>query len=254
MDSQTQTLIASRGAFTELKDFHVASFQERCWRRAAACCSKWEMLRAGRTPLQYLATQKWYPRGVLAEWMVPREQEAAMARPLARPEQHELRAMVPQHPAEMSLAQVESPATRSDTFELLKPIETAVLACRLLEANRDLQVLQSSPMPSYQSLFAQMFKEFGVCGCGHGYGLVECAVHVHRQVISSWCPSCAVCTRECSCQCGAKTGRACDHCKSRSTLWSHRSKPALHRSIIITSKTSLALATAVSSSRMIVSW
>ena len=38
------------------------------------------------------------------------------------------------------------------------------------------------------------------------YGLVECAVHVNRQVNS--------------CQCGAKTKRACDRCKSRSTLWS----------------------------------
>ena len=76
------------------------------------------------------------------------------------------------------------------------------------------------------------------------YGLIECAVHVRGQVNSSRCSTCAVCTRGHSCQCvcgrgeegegeggrgeGAKTGRACDRCKSRSTLWSHRSKPALH--------------------------
>ena len=49
------------------------------------------------------------------------------------------------------------------------------------------------------------------------YGIIECAVHVCRQVCSSTCPSCAACTRECSCQCGGKTGCACDCCTSQGT-------------------------------------
>ena len=53
-------------------------------------------------------------------------------------EQHERVPVVQQH-----LEQVASPATRTDVPELQKRIETALLAGRLLEANRDLQVLHS---------------------------------------------------------------------------------------------------------------
>uniref|UniRef100_A0A7S0ZX99 START domain-containing protein n=1 Tax=Noctiluca scintillans TaxID=2966 RepID=A0A7S0ZX99_NOCSC len=56
----------------------------------------------------------------------------------ARGEQHERVSVVPPH-----LEQAESPATRTDMSELQRRIETALLAGRLLEANRDLQVLQS---------------------------------------------------------------------------------------------------------------
>ena len=45
------------------------------------------------------------------------------------------------------------------------------------------------------------------------YGLIQSAVHFRRR-----CSSCAVCTRECSCPCGATTSHAAHCCKSRSTL------------------------------------
>ena len=52
------------------------------------------------------------------------------------------------------------------------------------------------------------------------YGVTERAEHVRRQVISSRCSSSAVCTREYPSPCGAQTSRACNGCKSRSTLQS----------------------------------
>lgn len=108
------------------------------------------------------------------------QQETAPRRQDVARRQHERAAVVPQQPAKMTLARPESPATRADTPELQKRIEAALRAGRLLEANRDLQILESyadaerilgeavveriTRVCSYHDRSKQMLKNLDMCG------------------------------------------------------------------------------------------
>ena len=101
--------------------------------------------------------------------------ETAQHQMASRRKQHERVSVVPHH-----LVHAESPATRTDMPELQRRIETAVLAGRLLEANRHLQVLKScadaerilgdamveriTRVCSYHDRHQQMLKNLGECG------------------------------------------------------------------------------------------
>ena len=91
-----------------------ASLQERCWKRATACCTKWKMLRLGRTPFAVSDSPELvYPWSLRSMGGT----EGPEARPLARAGQHQRGAMDPRRPAEVSLAQVEPLATRATRLD-----------------------------------------------------------------------------------------------------------------------------------------
>ena len=122
-----------------------AFLQERCWKRATAFCTKWKMLRIGRTPFAVSDSPElenpWSLRSMGGT-------EGAGSATFGASRATSTRSHGPSTSCGGVTRAGRTACHKSETPGLQKPIETIVFSCRLLKASRDLQVLRSSPTPS----------------------------------------------------------------------------------------------------------